>query len=141
VSDILGFTFRDEKRVPPCRFSFQDESLLKIAAPIGIVVGQLLFGLLADVWGRKQMYGIELILIIIATLAQCLSADSSAAPIVGVIFFWRVIMGLGIGGDCKFFSCRSLNLIPVILLWRPLGHATEWSQTISMNKAQDTPNR
>ena len=40
------------------------------------------------------MYGLELILIIFATLAQSLSADSQALTIVGVICFWRVLMGI-----------------------------------------------
>jgi len=45
--------------------------------------------------GRKKMYGLELILIIFATVAQALSADSPACSIVGVIVFWRVLMGIG----------------------------------------------
>ena len=45
------------------------------------------------------MYGLELIIIIFATLAQALSASSPAVSIVGLIIFWRVIMGIGIGGD------------------------------------------
>ena len=44
------------------------------------------------------MYGLELILIIFATLAQSLASDSKAISIVGVIVFWRVLMGIGIGG-------------------------------------------
>lgn len=35
---------------------------LKVASPVGTLVGQLLFGWLADVVGRKKMYGIELML-------------------------------------------------------------------------------
>ena len=53
---------------------------------------------LADVVGRKKMYGLELIIIIFATLAQALSCSSPAITITGVIIFWRVLMGIGIGG-------------------------------------------
>jgi MFS family permease len=35
---------------------------LKIATPVGTLVGQLLFGYLADVVGRKKMYGLELMI-------------------------------------------------------------------------------
>ena len=41
------------------------------------------------------MYGLELILIIFATLAQSLASDSKAIAITGVIIFWRVLMGIG----------------------------------------------
>lgn len=35
---------------------------LKIATPIGNLFGQSIFGWLADKWGRKRMYGIELVI-------------------------------------------------------------------------------
>jgi PHS family inorganic phosphate transporter-like MFS transporter len=50
------------------------------------------------------MYGLELIIIIFATLAQALSAPSAAISIVGILIFWRVIMGIGIGGDYPLSS-------------------------------------
>jgi len=68
------------------------------------VLGQVGFGYLADVVGRKRMYGLELILIIFATLAQALSSDSKAMSIVGLLIFWRVLMGIGIGGDYPLSS-------------------------------------
>lgn len=50
------------------------------------------------------MYGLELVLIIFATLAQALSSASTAVSIVGVLIFWRVMMGIGIGGDYPLSS-------------------------------------
>jgi PHS family inorganic phosphate transporter-like MFS transporter len=41
------------------------------------------------------MYGLELIIIIFATLAQSLTSGSPGMDIVGVIIFWRVLMGVG----------------------------------------------
>ncbi|KAG6896854.1 hypothetical protein C0993_007978 [Termitomyces sp. T159_Od127] len=72
---------------------------VKVATPVGTVVGQLLFGWLADMVGRKRMYGIELIIIIIATFAQALSGGGHAVGIIGVLVIWRFLMGIGIGGD------------------------------------------
>ena len=68
------------------------------------MLGQVGFGILADLVGRKRMYGLELILIIFATLAQSLSAASPAMSVVGLIIFWRVLMGVGIGGDYPLSS-------------------------------------
>jgi len=51
---------------------------LKIATPVGTLVGQLLFGWLADVYGRKRMYGIELMIII----STCLPSLTKSALVV-----------------------------------------------------------
>ncbi|KAG6009141.1 acid phosphatase pho5 [Claviceps maximensis] len=80
------------------------DNAIKLATSAGTVVGQLGFGFLADVVGRKKMYGLELIVIIFATLGQSLTSGSPACDIVGLIIFWRVIMGIGIGGDYPLSS-------------------------------------
>lgn len=72
---------------------------IKVATPIGTLVGQLLFGWLADVVGRKRMYGIELMIIIIGCFAQALSGRAHAISVIAVLIVWRFIMGVGIGGD------------------------------------------
>ncbi|KAE9410254.1 MFS general substrate transporter [Gymnopus androsaceus JB14] len=56
---------------------------IKVATPVGNLVGQLLFGWLADVVGRKKMYGLELMLIIFSTFAQALSANGPS-----VLHYW-----------------------------------------------------
>lgn len=50
------------------------------------------------------MYGIELIIIIFSTLALSLSGEGPALNIVGVMIFWRVILGTGVGGDYPLSS-------------------------------------
>ncbi|KAK0485074.1 phosphate transporter [Armillaria novae-zelandiae] len=72
---------------------------LKVATPVGTLFGQLLFGWLADHLGRKRMYGVELILMIIATFGQTVSGSGHAVNILGVLIVWRFLMGIGIGGD------------------------------------------
>ncbi|KAG6852628.1 hypothetical protein C0991_010325 [Blastosporella zonata] len=68
---------------------------VKVATPVGTLIGQLLFGWLADVVG----HGIELMIIIIGTFAQALSGEGHAVRIVGVLVVWRFLTGIGIGGD------------------------------------------
>ncbi|KAF4634358.1 hypothetical protein G7Y89_g3756 [Cudoniella acicularis] len=80
------------------------DTTIKVATSGGTVIGQLGFGALADFVGRKRMYGLELIVIIFATLAQALTSSSPSMDIVGVITFWRIIMGIGIGGDYPLSS-------------------------------------
>ena len=45
------------------------------------------------------MYGIELYIMIAAIFSLSLSGDASELSIIGVTIFWRIILGIGIGGD------------------------------------------
>ncbi|KAI2618843.1 phosphate permease [Hypoxylon sp. NC1633] len=80
------------------------DNAIKLSTSAGTVVGQLAFGYLADHVGRKRMYGLELIIIIFATLGQALSSGSPSVDVVGLIIFWRVLLGVGIGGDYPLSS-------------------------------------
>ncbi|TGJ81683.1 hypothetical protein E0Z10_g7066 [Xylaria hypoxylon] len=80
------------------------DNAIKLATSAGTVVGQLGFGYLADVVGRKKMYGLELIVIIFATIGQALASGSPSVNVVGLIIFWRVLLGVGIGGDYPLSS-------------------------------------
>jgi MFS transporter, PHS family, inorganic phosphate transporter len=65
---------------------------LKASTSAGIVVGQILFGWLADVFGRRRMYGIELAIIILSTLSCALASPSQSMNSTGLLVFWRVMM-------------------------------------------------
>ena len=73
------------------------QTAIKAATSGGAVIGQIAFGLLADLLGRRRMYGIELITIVVTTFAQSLSGPSTAVSITGLLIFWRVLMGIGVG--------------------------------------------
>ena len=97
---------------------------IKVATPAGTVFGQLIFGWLADVFGRKRMCestasilvrcpyllyalhedGIEMMLIIVASFGQAMCGQAQAANIIGVLVVWRVVLGVGIGGDYPLSS-------------------------------------
>ena len=104
VTSMLGVVYWQRAKSKPGTIPSNSDTAIKVATSGGTVIGQLGFGWLADVVGRKRMYGLELILIIFATLAQCLSAASPAMSIVGLLIFWRVLMGIGIGGDYPLSS-------------------------------------
>ena len=88
---MLGIVYWQHGKTPGIIPSTSDTAI-KVATSGGTVLGQLGFGYLADVVGRKRMYGLELIIIIFATLAQALSSPSRAVSITGLIIFWRVLM-------------------------------------------------
>ncbi|PFH52894.1 hypothetical protein AMATHDRAFT_55725, partial [Amanita thiersii Skay4041] len=94
ASVMLGYVYNSSLKL-----STNQDLGVKVATPVGTLIGQLLFGWLADVVGRKRMYGLELIIIIIATFAQALCGSAPAVHIIGALVVWRGIMGVGIGGD------------------------------------------
>ncbi|KAF3000713.1 hypothetical protein E8E13_002893 [Curvularia kusanoi] len=75
------------------------DTAIKVATSAGAIFGQCVFGYLGDLLGRKRMYGVELMIIVASTLAQSLCGESSTLSIVGVLIFYRVVMGIGVGGD------------------------------------------
>jgi PHS family inorganic phosphate transporter-like MFS transporter len=79
---------------------FWDAALIKSAAAFGNVVGQLLFGFLGDILGRKKIYGLELIILIIGAIGTSLvGVPAYGLSFTSIIIFWRFILGVGVGGD------------------------------------------
>ena len=69
------------------------EAVLASSAIFTAIIGQLLFGRIADVMGRKFIYGIEAAILSAGALLSAFSPD-----ILWLLAF-RSILGLGIGGD------------------------------------------
>ncbi|SGY21779.1 BQ5605_C016g08273 [Microbotryum silenes-dioicae] len=120
ASTMIGYVYRPITLAKPRGALTANQDLgLKVATPVGTLLGQLGFGVspiafkmkltvidmtttpqyLADVYGRKKMYGIELMVIIIATVGQAVAGRGPGISLLGVLIFWRVLMGIGIGGD------------------------------------------
>ncbi|KAL2217487.1 phosphate:H+ symporter [Thermoascus aurantiacus ATCC 26904] len=104
ASAMLGVVYWQDAKSGAGKIPSSADTAIKVSTSGGTVIGQLFFGWLADRIGRKRMYGIELMIIIFSTLAQALSSDSRAMSIVGILIFWRVVMGIGIGGDYPLSS-------------------------------------
>lgn len=77
------------------------QGVLKASANIGSVVGQFGFGFAADYFGRKAVYGKELMLIIFATIMSISdpTGDLSATGSIIWLTIWRIVLGVGVGGD------------------------------------------
>ena len=68
---------------------------------MGNIIGQLSFGYLGDIYGRRVVYGNELIigifgLILLISLPNSIPTATLKSA---WIFCWRFVLGIGIGGD------------------------------------------
>jgi MFS transporter, PHS family, inorganic phosphate transporter len=78
---------------PEWHLSTSQVSWLNSATLLASAVGALVFGRIADILGRKRIYGYEVLILAIAALA------SAFAPNYAFLLVCRVILGIGIGGD------------------------------------------
>ncbi len=78
------------------KFSTLETSLLDSTALLSAVIGALIFGRLLDKLGRKAIYGLELIILVVGALG---SAFLTPVNGVYILIAWRFILGIGIGGD------------------------------------------
>jgi len=65
----------------------------------GTLAGQVFFGWLGDKAGRKSVYGITLIMMIVCSVASALSFGSTAKGTLTTLCFFRFWLVFGIGGD------------------------------------------
>lgn len=72
-----------------------DEALIGSISLIAAVLGALTFGRLLDHLGRKAVYGLELVLLVIGALGSAFLSFKSVDALIG----WRFVLGIGIGGD------------------------------------------
>lgn len=76
------------------------------------MVGMLLFGSLADRYGRKAIYGLELSIVVVATVGMTTASDGyttgtyesgyrASMNVYGWIGFWRALLGIGLGAEVR----------------------------------------
>ncbi|KAE8730636.1 putative inorganic phosphate transporter 1-5 [Hibiscus syriacus] len=65
----------------------------------GTLAGQLFFGWLGDKLGRKKVYGMTLMLMVICSVASGLSFGHTPKSVMATLCFFRFWLGFGIGGD------------------------------------------
>ncbi len=65
------------------------------------MIGQVGFGLGADIWGRRKMYGLELVITIAATLGVVMSSNgvNGSMSVITWLLVWRFVLGIGIGAE------------------------------------------
>eukprot|EP00262_Sarcandra_glabra_P006779 TRINITY_DN1933_c0_g1_i1.p1 TRINITY_DN1933_c0_g1~~TRINITY_DN1933_c0_g1_i1.p1 ORF type:complete len:537 (-),score=66.00 TRINITY_DN1933_c0_g1_i1:359-1969(-) len=65
----------------------------------GTLAGQLFFGWLGDKMGRKRVYGMTLMIMVICSIASGLSFGDKPKAVITTLCFFRFWLGFGIGGD------------------------------------------
>jgi MFS family permease len=107
----LGLSFFKSHVIPT-----QADTAIKLSTTAGAIIGQVLFGWLADKLGRKKMYGVELIIIIIGSFDQATTGSGPSLAMLGPLIFWRAFMGVGAGGGHPLSSAISAEFATV--KWR-----------------------
>ncbi|KAJ9269152.1 hypothetical protein DTO212C5_4835 [Paecilomyces variotii] len=126
ILPLLGFLYW------PTRTDRMPELWINVSTLAGSAVGQLLFGWLTDRLGRRKLYGLELVLVIFATLgiAQASGGEHHSMSILSWIVFYRFFLGLGIGAEyplsavitAEFSSTRyRAKMMAAVFLMQPLG--------------------
>jgi PHS family inorganic phosphate transporter-like MFS transporter len=78
---------------PQWHLSSSQTGLVNSITLISAFVGAFIFGRIADVFGRKRIYGLEAALMVVGALA------SAFAPNLTVLLICRFVLGVGVGGD------------------------------------------
>lgn len=96
VAPVLGYIYypHNGNAIPT-----NTQSAVKGSISVGVLLGQLIFGLLGDSLGRKAVYGKELLITMFGTL-MVIVVPTYIAPnaVMAWICVFRVVTGIGIGG-------------------------------------------
>lgn len=99
----LATAIRD---TPSMRMGAAEIGYAASAYLVGAVIGAVLFGWLADRWGRRRIFFVTLLLYIAATIATGFAWD------VWSFAFCRALTGAGIGGEYAAVNSAIQELIP-----------------------------
>ncbi|XP_002531531.2 low affinity inorganic phosphate transporter 1 [Ricinus communis] len=100
VTKLLGrIYYYEEGSADPGALPSHVSAAVNGVAFCGTLAGQLFFGWLGDKMGRKRVYGMTLMLMIICSIASGLSFSKSPTAVMSTLCFFRFWLGFGIGGD------------------------------------------
>ncbi|RRT58705.1 hypothetical protein B296_00006013 [Ensete ventricosum] len=100
VSKLLGrIYYFDRNSDTPGTLPPNVSAAVNGVAFCGTLSGQLFFGWLGDKLGRKKVYGMTLMLMVICSVASGLSFGHDPKGVIATLCFFRFWLGFGIGGD------------------------------------------
>ncbi|KAL0016741.1 hypothetical protein SO802_003810 [Lithocarpus litseifolius] len=74
-------------------------SIMVAIALLGTVIGQLVFGRLGDLVGRRRVYGIALMIMALSSIGCGFSICTTRSCVLASLGLFRFILGFGVGGD------------------------------------------
>ncbi|CAM8961381.1 unnamed protein product [Rhodiola kirilowii] len=100
VTKLLGrIYYHVEGAAKPGTLPPNVSSAVNGVALCGTLAGQLFFGWLGDKLGRKKVYGMTLMLMVVCSIASGLSFGRDAKSVMTTLCFFRFWLGFGVGGD------------------------------------------
>ncbi|QCE00793.1 MFS transporter [Vigna unguiculata] len=99
VTKLLGRIYYTEGYDKPGSLPANVSAAINGVAFCGSLAGQLFFGWLGDKMGRKRVYGMTLMLMVISSIASGLSFGKDPKAVMATLCFFRFWLGFGIGGD------------------------------------------
>ncbi|TVU04480.1 hypothetical protein EJB05_47591, partial [Eragrostis curvula] len=101
VTKLLGriYYYRGEGSPSPGTLPPHVSAAVNGVAFVGTLSGQLFFGWLGDKLGRKKVYGMTLMLMVLCSVASGLSFGHTPTSVMATLCFFRFWLGFGIGGD------------------------------------------
>lgn len=75
------------------------KTLVKVSTLGGVVIGQTLFGIIADIYGRKNVFIVTCILTILGSLISSIAIDFDNFSIYNWLMISRFLLGIGVGGE------------------------------------------
>jgi PHS family inorganic phosphate transporter-like MFS transporter len=96
------------------------ETKINLATLTGTIIGQLVFGLLGDILGRRKLYGLELIFVVFGTvgLAGCGTGYGNSMSILGWLIYYRFFVGIGIGAEYPLAAVITSELVLPCITFR-----------------------
>ncbi|KAK7840946.1 probable inorganic phosphate transporter 1-8 [Quercus suber] len=74
-------------------------SIMVAIAVLGTIIGQLVFGRLGDLVGRRHVYGITLMIMVLSSIGCGFSICTTRGCVLVSLRLFKFIMGFGVGED------------------------------------------
>jgi len=96
---IEGYPLSEQQMHVPSAISTDIGYALNAIALIGLIVGQIFFGLMGDRFGRKRMFVLTLLFMAIFSLLTGMTIGEGTEAVITCLCIFRFCLGIFIGGD------------------------------------------